>query len=245
MAEKKNYKKTLITCYIGFITQAIVANFTPLLFLRFHNEYNIPLGEIALISTVFYVTQIVVDTLCATIVDRIGYRKSVVISQFLAGVGLVGLATLPNLLSNPFAGILISVIVYAMGSGMIEVLVSPIVEACPFEHKDSVMSLLHSFYCWGAVGVISLSTLFFAIFGIEYWWILACLWALLPLFNIYNFMTCPIERLTQEGQGLSAKKTAQHPTLLGFPLADDWSRCQRGLYGTMGIGLCGIRIRIF
>ena len=189
MAEKKNYKKTLITCYIGFITQAIVANFTPLLFLRFHNEYNIPLGEIALISTVFYVTQIVVDTLCATIVDRIGYRKSVVISQFLAGVGLVGLATLPNLLSNPFAGILISVIVYAMGSGMIEVLVSPIVEACPFEHKDSVMSLLHSFYCWGAVGVISLSTLFFAIFGIEYWWILACLWALLPLFNIYNFMT--------------------------------------------------------
>ena len=204
MAEKKNYKKTLITCYIGFITQAIVANFTPLLFLRFHNEYNIPLGEIALISTVFYVTQIVVDTLCATIVDRIGYRKSVVISQFLAGVGLVGLATLPNLLSNPFAGILISVIVYAMGSGMIEVLVSPIVEACPFEHKDSVMSLLHSFYCWGAVGVISLSTLFFAIFGIEYWWILACLWALLPLFNIYNFMTCPIERLTQEGQGLSA-----------------------------------------
>lgn len=136
MAEKKNYKKTLITCYIGFITQAIVANFTPLLFLRFHNEYNIPLGEIALISTVFYVTQIVVDTLCATIVDRIGYRKSVVISQFLAGVGLVGLATLPNLLSNPFAGILISVIVYAMGSGMIEVLVSPIVEACPFEHKE-------------------------------------------------------------------------------------------------------------
>ena len=126
-----------------------MANFTPLLFLRFHNEYNIPLGEIALISTVFYVTQIVVDTLCATIVDRIGYRKSVVISQFLAGVGLVGLATLPNLLSNPFAGILISVIVYAMGSGMIEVLVSPIVEACPFEHKDSVMSLLHSFYCWG------------------------------------------------------------------------------------------------
>ena len=93
-----------------------------------------------------------------------------------------------------------------MGSGLIEVLVSPIVEACPFEHKDSVMSLLHSFYCWGAVGVVSLSTIFFAIFGIEYWWVLACLWALLPLFNIYNFMTCPIERLTQEGKGLSAKK---------------------------------------
>ena len=213
-----NYKRTLITCYIGFITQAIVANFAPLLFLRFHNEYNIPLGKIALISTVFYITQIVVDILCAAIVDHIGYRKSVVVSQFLAGVGLIGLAVLPNLLSSPFAGILISVVVYAMGSGLIEVLVSPIVEACPFEHKDSVMSLLHSFYCWGAVGVVSLSTIFFAIFGIEYWWVLACLWALLPLFNIYNFMTCPIERLTQEGKGLSAKKLLGIPLFWGFLL---------------------------
>ena len=213
-----NYKRTLITCYIGFITQAIVANFAPLLFLRFHNEYNIPLGKIALISTVFYITQIVVDILCAAIVDHIGYRKSVVVSQFLAGVGLIGLAVLPNLLSSPFAGILISVVVYAMGSGLIEVLVSPIVEACPFEHKDSVMSLLHSFYCWGAVGVVSLSTIFFAIFGIEYWWVLACLWALLPLFNIYNFMTCPIERLTQDGKGLSAKKLLGIPLFWGFLL---------------------------
>ena len=218
MAENVNYKRTLITCYIGFITQAIVANFAPLLFLRFHNEYNIPLGKIALISAVFYITQIVVDILCAAIVDHIGYRKSVVVSQFLAGVGLIGLAVLPNLLSSPFAGILISVVVYAMGNGLIEVLVSPIVEACPFEHKDSVMSLLHSFYCWGAVGVVSLSTIFFAIFGIEYWWVLACLWALLPLFNIYNFMTCPIERLTQEGKGLSAKKLLGIPLFWGFLL---------------------------
>ena len=211
MAEKKNYKKTLITCYIGFITQAIVANFTPLLFLRFHNEYNIPLGEIALISTVFYVTQIVVDTLCATIVDRIGYRKSVVISQFLAGVGLVGLATLPNLLSNPFAGILISVIVYAMGSGMIEVLVSPIVEACPFENKEGTMSLLHSFYCWGAMGVIIGSTLFFSIFGVENWKILTVIWALVPLYNTFNFINCPIERLVEDGKSMGIKNLLKTP----------------------------------
>ena len=109
---------------------------------------------------------------------------------------------MPEILPNAYAGIIISVVVYAMGSGLIEVLVSPIVEACPFENKSSVMSLLHSFYCWGSVGVILLSTVFFAVFGIENWRILACIWALVPLYNVFNFISCPIERLTDEGEGL-------------------------------------------
>lgn len=204
-------QKTLITCYLGFITQAITANFAPLLFLRFHNEYGIPFGRIALISTVFYITQLFVDFFCAKFVDRIGYRKSVVGSQILSAVGLVGLAFLPKYLSSHFIGIIISVIVYAVGSGLIEVLVSPIVEACPFDNKDSVMSLLHSFYCWGSVGVVLLSTLFFAVFGIESWRVLACIWALLPFYNVYNFMTCPIERLTDEGEGLKIKELFGSP----------------------------------
>ena len=178
IASTSKYRKTLTACYLGFVTQAIVANFTPLLFLRFHTEYNIPLGKIALISTVFYILQILIDVFCAKFVDAIGYRKSVVFSQILSSVGLVGLAFLPSLFGDPFVGILISVVVYAVGSGLIEVLVSPIVEACPFENKDSVMSLLHSFYCWGVVGVVALSTLFFAVFGMEHWRIMACLWAL-------------------------------------------------------------------
>ena len=93
--------------------------------------------------------------------------------------------------------------IYALGSGLIEVLASPIVEACPFENKDKVMSLLHSFYCWGSVGVILGSTLFFALFGIENWRILACVWAVIPFFNIYNFATCPIEKLVEEGQSMT------------------------------------------
>ena len=145
--EIKNYKKTLITCYIGFITQAIVANFTPLLFLRFHAEFDIPIAKIALISTVFYIVQILVDVFCAKFVDRIGYRKCVVASQITSAAGLILLSFLPSLLPSRLLGILISVVIYAVGSGLIEVLVSPIVEACPFENKDSVMSLLHSFYC--------------------------------------------------------------------------------------------------
>ena len=208
---EKNYKKTLRACYFGFITQAIVANFTPLLFLKFHTEYGIPLGQIALISTTFFFTQLIVDILCAKYVERIGYRRAVVVSEAASAVGLIGLAFLPDLLPSPFAGIIISVIIYAIGSGLIEVLVSPIVEACPFEKKESVMSLLHSFYCWGTVAVILLSTLFFNIFGISNWKWMACIWAVLPLYNIYNFMTCPIEYLVEDGQGMSVGELLKSP----------------------------------
>lgn len=206
-----NYKKTLKACYLGFITQAISANFAPLLFLTFHRTYNIPFGKIAFISTIFFFTQLLIDLFCAKFVDKIGYRKSIVISELLSAVGLICLAFLPDFIRNPYTGIIISVIIYAIGSGLIEVLVSPIIEACPFDNKDSVMSLLHSFYCWGSVGVILLSTAFFTIFGINNWNILACIWALLPLYNIYNFMTCPIEHLTDDGEGPGIKKLFNIP----------------------------------
>lgn len=206
-----NYKKTLLACYLGFITQAISANFAPLLFLTFHKDYGIPLGQIALISTVFFFTQLVVDLFCAKFVDKIGYRKSVVASEVTSALGLISLAFLPGLLPNAYVGIIISVIIYAIGSGLIEVLVSPIVEACPFENKENVMSLLHSFYCWGWVGVTLLSTLFFTFFGIANWRIMACLWALVPIYNIFNFATCPIERLTEEGEGYSMGKLFSIP----------------------------------
>ena len=208
---KNKYKKTLIACYLGFITQAISANFAPLLFLTFHRTYQISLGKIAFISTVFFFTQLLIDLFCAKYVDKIGYRKSVVASELFSAAGLIGLAILPNVLPNPYVGILISAMIYAAGSGLIEVLVSPIVEACPFDNKESVMSLLHSFYCWGSVGVILLSTAFFAVFGIERWRILACIWALLPLYNAFNFLACPIESLTEEGEGLTIRQLCRLP----------------------------------
>ena len=208
---QKNYRKTLTACYLAFITQAICANFAPLLFLRFHTNYGISLGQIALIPTAFFLTQLLVDVFCAKFVDAIGYRRSIVISEIASGLGLAGLAVIPDLFRDPFIGIMICVVIYAIGSGLIEVLASPIVEACPFEHKDAVMSLLHSFYCWGSVGVILLSTVFFSVFGIEHWKILACIWALIPLYNIWNFATCPIERLTEEGKGMTIRTLFKTP----------------------------------
>ena len=206
-----NYRKTKTACYLGFVTQAIAANFAPLLFLKFHNDYNISLGNIALISTCFFFTQLLVDLFCAKFVDKIGYRICIVASEVCSAAGLIGLAFLPDILPNPFAGILCSVIVYAIGSGLIEVLGSPIVEACPFDNKEATMSLLHSFYCWGAVGTILISTLFFLLFGMDSWKWLAVLWALIPTYNIYNFATCPIEHLVEEGNGMSIRELFQKP----------------------------------
>lgn len=212
MTVQSNYKKTLLACYLGCITQAISANFAPLLFLTFKSTYGISLEKIALIPFVFYLTQLLIDFAATKFADKIGYRTCVTASQVLSAFGLALMVILPDIFPVPFMGILISVVFYAMGSGLIEVLVSPIVEACPFENKDGMMSLLHSFYCWGAVGVISGSTLFFAVFGVENWKILTLIWALVPLVNTFNFITCPIERLLENGESLSIRK------LLSLPL---------------------------
>ena len=211
MTAQPNYRKTLLACYLGFITQAISANFAPLLFLTFKDTYGIPLEKIALIPMAFFMTQLLIDFAATKFVDKIGYRTCVVCSQVLSAVGLALLAVLPELLPDPFIGILIAVVLYAMGAGLIEVLISPIVEACPFENKAGVMSLLHSFYCWGSVGVILGSTVFFAVFGVENWRILAILWAVLPFVNTFNFLKCPIERLTEDGEGMKMGQLFRMP----------------------------------
>ena len=211
MAKQRNYNKTLTACYLGFVTQAISANFAPLLFLTFKTTYELTLDKIAMIPMVFYLTQLLVDFGATKFADKIGYRTCVVASQVLSAVGLVLMAILPDLLPAPFIGILVSVVLYAIGSGLIEVLVSPIVEACPFENKDGVMSLLHSFYCWGAMGVILGSTLFFAVVGVEHWKILTFIWAFVPLYNTFNFLYCPIERLVEDGKSMGIKKLLKTP----------------------------------
>ncbi len=211
MTSKPNYQKTLLACYLGFVTQAITANFAPLLFLTFRSEYFIPLDKIALIPLVFFMTQILVDFAATKFADRIGYRACVITSQAVSAAGLALMAVLPDALGDPFIGILICVVLYAMGAGLIEVLISPIVEACPFENKDGMMSLLHSFYCWGWVGVILISTLFFTVFGIENWKILSVIWAVIPFYNTFNFINCPIERLVEDGEGMRMSQLFRMP----------------------------------
>lgn len=209
---RENYSHTLYACFASYIIQAIVNNFAPLLFLTFQREFGISLEKIAMLISFNFGVQLLVDLLAAAFVDRIGYRISVVMAQIFACVGLASLAFLPGLTPDPFAGLLICVTVYAIGGGLIEVLVSPIVEACPTEHKKAAMGLLHSFYCWGHAAVILLSTLFFVVFGIGSWRVLACLWAVVPFANIFYFSCVPIATLTGEGGGMSIGKLIRTPT---------------------------------
>lgn len=197
---KNNYKMTMYACFIGYIVQAVVNSFVPLLFVTFQTEYHIPLTQITLLITVNFVIQLVVDLLSAGFVDKIGYRASAIIAHACAGTGIFLLTLLPELFSNPFYGILLAVMVYAIGGGLIEVLISPVLEACPTDNKESAMSLLHSFYCWGCTGVVLLSTFFFAVFGTSHWKILALIWVILPAANLILFTKVPIYSLHEEGE---------------------------------------------
>lgn len=194
---KSNYNHTIYASYIGYITQAIVNNFTPLLFLTFSRQFGLTLDKIALITTVNFGVQLIVDFLSAKAIDRIGYRTSVILAHIFSALGLCGLAVIPDLMKNSYAGILVCVVLYAIGGGIIEVMISPIVEACPTERKEAAMSLLHSFYCWGHVGVVIVSTLFFRFVGIGRWRIMAVLWAVIPILNAVYFSQVPIYSITQ------------------------------------------------
>lgn len=195
---KQHYNRTLYACFTGYVVQAIVNNFAPLLFLTFQKSYEIPLTQITLLVTINFMLQLVIDLISISFVDRIGYRISAVIAHVCAAAGLISLTVLPEMTQEPFVGIMISVIIYAVGGGLLEVLVSPIVEACPTENKEKAMSLLHSFYCWGHVAVVLFSTVFFYIVGIQNWKVLAVLWAIIPLLNSIAFAKVPIAPLIDE-----------------------------------------------
>lgn len=198
MFKRDNYNNTVYACFTGYIVQAIVNNFAPLLFLTFQSELGVSLDRIAMLVTFNFGVQLVIDLLASRYVDKFGYRPCVYAAHILSAIGLIGLAVLPSLTGDPFVGLLIAVLIYAMGGGLLEVLISPIVEACPADHKEARMSLLHSFYCWGHMGVVLISTAFFAIFGIAHWRIMAVIWALVPLANLVFFMSVPIPSLADE-----------------------------------------------
>ncbi len=200
---QKSYRHTLYASYIGYITQAIVNNLLPLLFLTLQQSFAVTWDQIALLVTLNFGIQLAVDLLAAKYVDRIGYRVCIVSAHLFAAAGLIGLSVFPFLFPSAYGGVAAAVCLYAVGGGLIEVLISPLVEACPTERKEAAMSLLHSFYCWGHVLVILLSTLFFALCGIENWRWLACLWAAVPLANAVYFSRVPIHEPAEQEEGLS------------------------------------------
>lgn len=216
---KKNYQITIYACFVGYVVQAIVNNFVPLLFLTFQKSYGIPLSQITMLVTINFGIQLLVDLLSAGFLDRIGYRAAIVLAHGCSVAGLVSLTILPDLFPNAFTGLLAAVVIYAVGGGLLEVLVSPIMEACPTDNKEKAMSLLHSFYCWGHVAVVLISTIFFWIFGISNWKIMALFWAIIPLLNGIVFAKAPIAALIEEGEkGMSLKELCRNKIFWIFML---------------------------
>lgn len=199
-AIRNNYQHTIYACFIGYVVQAIVNNFAPLLFVTLGAQYGISMNQISVIISVNFGVQLAVDLLSPLFIDRIGYKASAMLAHLFSAAGLLLFASLPEWMANPFAGLLISVMVYAVGGGLLEVLISPIVEACPTERKEAAMSLLHSFYCWGHAGVVAVSTLFFALAGVANWRVMACLWAVIPVLNLIYFFLVPVPFLEASGE---------------------------------------------
>lgn len=202
MRIRNSCRHTVYACYIGYITQAIVNNFAPLLFVTFHRTYGIPLEQIGLLVSINFGTQLLIDLLSARFADKIGYRVLVVAAHIFAALGLIGLGVLPALCADPYIGLCAAVILYAIGGGLTEVLISPIVEACPTNGKAAAMSLLHSFYCWGCVLVILASTALFQLFGVDSWRWIACGWAAVPVCNAFYFSQVPIPSPVDGGAGM-------------------------------------------
>ena len=218
MRRALTYQHTIRASELGYITQSVVNNLAPLLFLIFQQQFAIPLSRITLLITLNFCIQLLIDYLSARFVDRIGYRACILAAHAFCATGLIGMAVLPHILPSAYAGLLCAVVCYAIGGGLIEVLISPIVEACPTDNKQSVMSMLHSFYCWGTVGVVALSTLFLRAFGKSSWPALCCLWALLPIGNAFFFARVPLARLTEEGDGMSPRQLFANKTFWLFVL---------------------------
>lgn len=211
---KLNYRHTVLASYIGYITQAIINNLPALLFVTFNTHYGIPLEKIGLLVTINFGIQILIDLLAARYIDRIGYRVGVVAAHVFAVAGLILLGILPRVMADAYAGLVIAMVLNAVGGGLIEVLISPIVESVPGDAKASAMSLLHSFYCWGHVAVVVLSTLYFSTVGIARWHLLPFLWAAVPLFNIFFFARVPLRVLVEESERVPLRKLFAAKTFL-------------------------------
>jgi len=213
---KNPYQKTIYACYIGYITQAIINNLAPILFVIFQDKFNISYSQLAQLILMNFGTQLIVDILAIKFVDKIGYRISCLIAHGCAAMGLVMLGILPHMMEHSYVGLLLAATIYAIGGGLIEVLISPIVESCPGDAKSAAMSLLHSFYCWGQVAVVAISTLLLLPLGTDRWFVLPLLWALIPVFNFFNFMKVPLAPMVSEEERMPLRVLLKSK---GFKLA--------------------------
>ncbi|MBO5312867.1 MAG: MFS transporter [Clostridia bacterium] len=206
---KNSYRATIVASCLGYITQAIMLNFPPLLYLFFQDELGLSLSQVSALITANIVIELIVDIIVSKFASKIGYRPLVILATVLATAGLVSMILFINIIPNKFLALILSMMLCGAGGGIMEVLISPIVEACPTKNKSGMMSVLHSFYCWGQAGVVLISTIFFEIFGLQNWTYMALIWTLIPIVCLLMFTVVPIYTLVEEGVETPFNKLAR------------------------------------
>ncbi|MBR3942352.1 MAG: MFS transporter [Clostridia bacterium] len=206
---------TIYGCYLGYVVQGIINNINPILFVTYQTKLGVSIEAISILIILNFALQMAVDIFGARYIDKVGHRLCMVLAHVFTVLGLLSISVLPAILPSPFIGLCIATVLNGIGGGLLEVLVSPIVEAVPGEEKEKAMSLLHSFYCWGCVAFISVSTLFLKLVGMTHWYFLPLLWMVLPIINIVVFAKVPILRLVEEGEQMPIRKLFG---LRAFPL---------------------------
>lgn len=209
--KKANYSHTLAACCLAYLSQSVASTFLPLLFVRFGSEFGLSIGRLTVLVTVTFFTQIFVDAAAPLIVRKTGYRALTITAAAFSFCGFAGLSFMADVMPDPFAGLLICTVLYAIGSGLIEVLITPIVESCPTQKKAGMMAFVHSSYCAGCVAVVLLSTLFFKTAGIENWRILALLFSAVPFTGAVCFCFVPIRTPEEERRRGSVADMAKTP----------------------------------
>lgn len=216
--KKLSFNHTKAACYIGSISQSIVCGFLPLLFVIFNQDYGIPLAMVTLFSTVNFVIQLIMDFTSLFYIDRVSYRKTIVAAHLLAAFGFLFLGLAAPKIKNIYPAILFSVVLFSAGGGLSEVLLSPIIEGCPSDNKAATMSLLHSMFAFGSVGVILVTNILLFVLGKANWHYIATLWAAIPLFNAGYFMLVPINRIVESDKRMPLSRLFKRKSFLVFVL---------------------------
>ncbi len=215
-AVTKKYFPTKLAGYVGFVVQAIVNNFLPILFIVFQNVYNLSYEKLGRLILFNFATQMFIDLITPKIIAKIGYRKAASLSQGAAAAGLILLGTLPSLMNNTYLAIIISIIIYATGSGLMEVILSPMIEMLPTGNKSGNMAVLHSFYCWGQAFTVLVTTGLVFLFGFKQWYFIPAIWAIIPFLNMFSFLRVPIVQPSPDEKMSTFSELVKKPLFLVY-----------------------------
>ena len=190
----QNYKITKYTCYLFYVLQGTLLNLTPLLFVPLMEQYGLSYMKLGALASVNFATQLIVDIVLSKLTDKHRYRISLRLSASAAFIGYMIFAWAPGRLGDPYTWLLIGTVVYSIGAGLMEITISPLIHALPDKAKGKSMAILHSFYAWGVVLTVIVSTSVLAIIGRDKWNFIVTGWLIVPVIGFILSCIMPVPK---------------------------------------------------